>query len=97
MMLDPSSSNPSPKTVRHLSICHTSNPLETEKCNVLLLEPALVPRSDSERLLTEANYCVTVVLDVREMFELRFEKPLAFAVLNDLLGPFSLRAAARIG
>jgi hypothetical protein len=37
---------------------------------------------------------VTTVIDVREMFELRFEKPVAFAILNDLLGPFGLRAAA---
>jgi hypothetical protein len=44
--------------------------------------------------LSAANYCVTAVRDVREMFDLRFEKPVAFAVLNDLLGPFGLRAAA---
>jgi hypothetical protein len=93
-MLDPTSSDASPAPVRRLSVCHRSNPLETEKCNVLLVEPALVPRSDSERILKAANYCVTAVLDVREMFELRFEKPVAFAVLNDLLGPFALRAAA---
>jgi hypothetical protein len=94
LMLDPASPNASPNTVRHLSVCHKSNPLKAEKCNVLLVEPALVPRSDSERLLKAANYCVTTALDVREMFELRFEKPVAFAVLSDLLGPFGLRAAA---
>ena len=93
-MIDPTNSNASRTTVRHLSVCHRSDSLETEKCNVLLVEPALVPRSDSERLLKAANYCVTAVLDVREMFELRFEKPVAFAVLNALLGPFGLRAAA---
>ena len=93
-MLDPTGSNASSTTGRHLSVCHNSNPLETEKCNVLLVEPAMIPRSDRERLLKAANYCVTTVLDVREMFELRFEKPVAFAVLNDLLGPFGLRAAA---
>jgi hypothetical protein len=93
-MLDPTSSNASPTTGHHLSVCHNSNPLGTEKCNVLLVEPAMIPRSDRERLLKAANYCVTAVLDVREMFELRFEKPVAFAVLNDLLGPFGLRAAA---
>jgi len=93
-MLDSTTPNASPTTVRHLSICHKSDPLETEKCNVLLIEPAMTPRSDRDVLLRAANYCVTAVLDVREMFELRFEKPVALAVLNDLLGPFGLRAAA---
>jgi hypothetical protein len=93
-MFDPITSDASPTTFRHLSVCPKTNPLETQKCNVLLVEPAMIPRSDRERLLKAANYCVTVVLDVREMFELRFEKPIAFAVLNDLLGPFGLRAAA---
>ena len=93
-MLDPASSNAVPTTIRHLSVCHKSNPLETEKCNVLLVEPAMTPRSNREQLLKAANYCVTAVLDVREMFELRFEKPIVFAVINDLLGPFGLRAAA---
>ena len=93
-MLDSTTPNASPTTVRHLSVCHKSDPLETEKCNVLLVEPAMIPRSNRERLLKAANYCVTAVLDVREMFELRFEKPVTFAVLNDLLGPFGLRAAA---
>ena len=93
-MLDPISSKASPTMARHLSVCRNNSPLETERCNVLLVEPAMIPRSDRERVLSAANYCVTAVRDVRELFELRFEKPVAFAVLNDLLGAFGLRAAA---
>jgi len=93
-MLDPNSPNALPTMARHLSVCHNNNPLGPEKHNILLVEPAMIPQSDRERLLNAANYCVTAVLDVREMFDLRFEKPVAFAVLNDLLGPFGLRAAA---
>jgi hypothetical protein len=43
MMLDPISLNTPPKMARHLSICHNGNQLETEKCNVLLVEPAMTP------------------------------------------------------
>ena len=93
-MLDPIASKVPSTMARHLSICHNSNPLEIEKLSVLLVEPAMIPRSDRERLLSAADYCVTTVRDVREMFDLRFEKVVAFAVLNDLLGPFGLRAAA---
>lgn len=93
-MLSSTSSSALPKTGRHLSVCQNSNPLQTEKCSVLLVEPAMIRRSDRERLLSAANYCVTAVLDVREMFDLRFEETVAFAALNDLLGPFGLKAAA---
>jgi hypothetical protein len=93
-MLDPTSSNAPSTMIRHLSVCHNNNPLETEKCNVLLVEPPMIPRSDRERLLSAANYCVTAVRDVREIFLLRFETPVAFAVLNDSLGPVGLRAAS---
>lgn len=54
----------------------------------------MTPRSDRERLLKAADYCVTSVRDVREMFDLRFQSPVAFAVLNDLLGSFGMGAAA---
>ncbi len=94
MMLDPISSNAPLTMARHLSICADSNPSDIAKGNVLLVEPAVIPRSNRERLLSAASYCVTAVRDVREMFDLRFESPVAFAVLNDLLGPIGLRAAA---
>ena len=93
--LDPASSNLSSSTTRQLAVCHDDNLLLTQESNVLLVEPARSPRSDSEQLLKPANICETVVLGVRELFELRFEKRVAFAVLSDMLGPFGLRAAAQ--
>ena len=87
--------NDSSTTVHRLAVCHKSNHSGAEKCNLLLVEPAMTPRSDREPLLSAADYYVTAVFDVRQLFELRLEKPVAFAVLNDLLGAFGLRAAAQ--
>jgi len=53
----------------------------------------MTPRSDRERLLREADYCVTALVDVRQLFDLRLETPVAFAIVNDLLGSFGLRDA----
>ena len=64
-MLDPAGSKVPSTMARHLSICHNSNPLEIEKLTVLLLEPAMIPRSDRERFLSATDYCVTTVRDVR--------------------------------
>ncbi len=95
-MLDVTSSTASSTTAHQLTVCQTSNRSEAEKCNLLLVEPAMIPLSDRERVLNAANYGVTAVLNVREMVGLRFEEPIAFVVLNDLLGPLGLRAAAEV-
>ena len=75
------------------SVCLPEPPL-TANCSVLVVEPDMTPRSDRERRLIGANYTVTIVREGREIVHLRFEEPLALAVVNDLLGLSALRAAA---
>ena len=94
MMINPTSLSASLTQSRHLSLCPDSNLSANEKCNVLLVEPAMILLSDRERLLQAAGYCVTAVLGLREVLLLRPEGPLTFAILNDLLGTSGLRAAA---
>ena len=77
-----------------LSVSQAEGSRHIALCAVLLVEPAMTPRSDREQRLSAANYSVTVVREVREMLHLRFEETLFLAVLNDLLGPSALRAAA---
>jgi len=93
-MSDRSTVHTSSTTSRQLVLCQNDSLPEVGKCNVLLVEPAMTPRSERDTLLGTTNCCVTSVRDVREMFNLRLEKPIVFAVLNDLLGTFDLRAAA---
>jgi hypothetical protein len=62
--------------------------------NVLLVEPSMVPRSDRELLLSAANYRVTAVSDIHDVIVLRFKRPVAVAVLSDMLGSLRLRVAA---
>ncbi len=95
-MLNVTSSAVSSTPPHHLTFCQARNRSEAEKCNVLLVEPAMIPLSDRERVLSAANYGVTARSNVREMVDLRFEKPIAFVILNDLLGPLGLRDAAEL-
>ncbi|AXC13798.1 hypothetical protein ACPOL_4526 [Acidisarcina polymorpha] len=93
-MLDRNTSD-SPTTMSsQLYVCPSNPPQESQTVNVLLVEPAMSPRSDREAVLSAGAYCVTAVCDVRGIFLLRDEKPVAFAVINDTLGPFGLRATA---
>jgi hypothetical protein len=93
-MLDRYNSDPPTITGSQLHVCPSNAPQKPHTVNVLLVEPAMTPRSDWEAVLSAGAYCVTAVCDVREVFLLRDEKSVAFAVINDMLGPFGLRATA---
>lgn len=93
-MCDQLTSLASPSSTQQLSLCENADAPVTRPCNVLLVEPAMGPRSDRERLLCAANYSVSIAGDVRDMFVLHLKRPVLFALLHDSLGPFGLRAAA---
>jgi hypothetical protein len=95
-MMNELSSNTLSISSRKFGTCAKDAAAIVGKCNVVLLEPTMVPRSKKESILRAAGYCVTTVSDVRTMFLLRAETAVAFVVLNDLLGPYSLRAAAEL-
>ena len=77
-----------------LHVCPSNPPQEPHTVNILLIEPAMTPRSNREAILSAGAYCVMAVCDVRGVFLLRDKKLVAFAVINDMLGPFGLRATA---
>ena len=93
-MVDRNTSDAPTTMGSQLYVCPSNTPQQSHTVNVLLVEPATTPRSDREAILSVGAYCVTAVCDVRAVFLLRDEKPVAFAVVNDTLGPFGLRATA---
>ena len=85
----------SPATIfSPLAVCQNDCARGSTKGNVLLVEPAMVPRSKREVLLSTAKYCVTAVSDIHDVIVLRVERPMAVAVLSDVLGSLRLRVAA---
>ena len=85
----------SPATIfSPLAVCQNDCARGFTKGNVLLVEPAMVPRSKREELLSTAKYCVTAVSDIHDVIVLRVERPIAVAVLSDVLGSLRLRVAA---
>lgn len=93
-MLDRNTSDAPTTMGSQLYVCPINAPQESHTVNVLLVEPAMTPRSGWEAVLSAGAYCVTAVCDVREVFLLRDEKPVVLAVIHDMLGPFGLRATA---
>jgi hypothetical protein len=62
--------------------------------SILLVGPATFPTSHREVGLVAGKYYVAAVCNTYDLKLLRLDKPLGFALLSDLLGPFHLRAAA---
>lgn len=63
--------------------------------NLVLVEPDLSFLPDRAFMLTEAEYRVTTVRDIRELCPLSSRSTYSFALLSELLGAPALDSAAR--
>jgi hypothetical protein len=70
-------------------------PVSREAVSLILIEPELAFLPDRVPMLTEADYRVTTVRDIRELFPLCSRSTFTVALLSELLGPAALDSAAR--